>query len=85
MRNQTVETPGERERAEALSHFNRTRRRVRRGRAIFAAENPFPEQKSIPCSLRARKSLDFSGDWWGWQWRGSLLPRPPACQSILTS
>ncbi|MDD7413053.1 MAG: hypothetical protein SOT76_11700, partial [Eubacteriales bacterium] len=28
------------------------------------------------------KSLIFSGDWRGWQWRGSVLPRPPACQNF---
>ena len=38
---------GERERAEALSRFNRTRRRVRRGRAIFTAENTFSRVKIV--------------------------------------
>ena len=47
MHSQTVEKPqGERERAEALSHFNRTRRRVRRGRAIFPAENLIFQRKN---------------------------------------
>ena len=44
---QTDEKPqGERERAAALSHLNRTRRRVRRGRAIFPAENPIFQRKN---------------------------------------
>ena len=51
---------GERERAEALSRFNRPRRRVRRGRGDFCAgKSHFPEQKSLPCSFRARKSVGF--------------------------
>ena len=32
-------------RTEALSRFNRPRRRVRRGRAIFAEENPIFQSK----------------------------------------
>ena len=51
---------GERERAEALSRFNRPRRRVRRGRGDFCGgKSHFPEQKSFPCSFRARKSVGF--------------------------
>ena len=51
---------GERERAEALSRFNRPRRRVRRGRGDFCVgKSHFPEQKSLPCSFRARKSAGF--------------------------
>ena len=51
---------GERERAEALSRFNRPRRRVRRGRGDFCGgKSHFPEQKSLPCSFRARKSVGF--------------------------
>ena len=51
---------GERERAEALSRFNRPRRRVRRGRGDFCSgKSHFPEQKSLPCSFRARKSVGF--------------------------
>ena len=43
---------GERERAEALSRFNRPRRRVRRGRGDFCGgKSHFPEQKSLPCSF----------------------------------
>ena len=50
----------ERERAEALSRFNRSRRRVRRGRGDFCAgKSHFPEQKSFLCSFRARKSVGF--------------------------
>src|SRR5699024_8280616 len=47
---QTVKNPrGERERAEALSRFNRPRRRVRRGRGDFCGgKSHFPEQKSFP-------------------------------------
>ena len=51
---------GERERAEALSRFNRPRRRVRRGRGDFCGgKSHFPEQKSLLCSFRARKSVGF--------------------------
>ena len=45
---------------EALSRFNRPRRRVRRGRGDFCVgKSHFPEQKSFPCSFRARKSAGF--------------------------
>ena len=48
------------ERGKALSRFNRPRRRVRRGRGDFCAgKSHFPEQKSFPCSFRARKSAGF--------------------------
>ena len=43
-----------------LSRFNRPRRRVRRGRGDFCGgKSHFPEQKSLPCSFRARKSVGF--------------------------
>ncbi len=43
----------ERERAEALSHFHRNRRRVHRVRGGFCAvESHFPEQKLFPCNFR---------------------------------
>ena len=74
-------TPEELERAEALSNSNRTRRRVRRGRAIFAAGNPISQSKNRFLAVFAPGNLkDFSKNWRGWQWRGSLLPRTPACQ-----
>ena len=40
---------------------NRARRRVRRatGAEFLRREIPFPEQKSLPCSFRARKSEGF--------------------------
>ncbi len=48
-------THGELERAEALSNFNRTRRRVRRVREDFCGgKSHFPEQKSFPCRFCAR-------------------------------
>ena len=53
-------THGELERAEALSIFNRARRRVRRARDDFCGgKSRFPEQKSLPCSFCARKSERF--------------------------
>ena len=51
---------GERERAEALSRYNRPRRRARRGQGGFCVGKfHFPEQKSSPSSFRARKSAGF--------------------------
>ena len=48
------------ERGKALSRINRPRRRVRRGRGDFCGgKSHFPEQKSFPCSFRARKSVGF--------------------------
>ena len=48
-------TYGELERAEALSIFNRARRRVRRVRGDFCGgKSHFPEQKSFPCRFCAR-------------------------------
>ena len=53
-------THGELERTEALSIFNRARRRVRRVRGGFCGgKSHFPEQKSLPCSFCARKSERF--------------------------
>ncbi len=45
-------THGELERAEALSNFNRARRRVRRMRGDFiAGKSHFPERKSLLCRI----------------------------------
>ena len=45
-------THGELERAEALSNFNRARRRVRRVRGDFiAGKSHFPERKSLLCRI----------------------------------
>ena len=53
-RPQLTQTPGEHERAAALSHINRSRRRVRRARVlIFASGNPISQSEI----------------WWGWQRR----------------
>ena len=79
---QTVEKPqGERERAEALSHFNRTRRRVRRGRAIFPAENLIFQRKNRFPAVSAPGNLSrFQRRLEGVAVAGERLPRPPACQ-----
>ena len=85
---QAVEkTLGELERAEALSNSNRTRRRVRRVRAIFTAENLIFQRKNRYLAVSA------PGNPSGFQRRlegvvvaGEKLPRPPACQKgFLTS
>ena len=47
---------------------------------FFAGKSYFPEKKSLPCRFHDRNPKDSSEIWRGWQWRGSLLPRPPACQ-----
>ena len=42
---------------------------------------PFSREKSVSLQAPRSKNLRFlaeTGE--GWQWRGSLLPRPPACQ-----
>ena len=82
---QTVEKPqGERERAEALSHFNRTRRRVRRGRAIFPAENLIFQRKNRFPAVSAPGNLSrFQRRLEGVAVAGERLPRPPACQNGL--
>ena len=50
---------------------------------VFASENPiFQRKKRFLAGSAPEKSSIFSGDWRGWQWRGSLLPRPPACQNF---
>ena len=79
---QTVEKPqGERERAVALSHFNRTRRRVRRGRAIFPAENLIFQRKNrFPAVSAPGNPLGFQRRLEGVAVAGEILPRPPACQ-----
>ena len=79
---QTVEKPqGERERAAALSHINRTRRRVRRGRAIFSAENLIFQRKNrFPAVSAPGNPLGFQRRLEGVVVAGERLPRPPACQ-----
>ena len=50
---------------------------------VFASENPIFQRKNrFLAGSAPEKSSIFSGDWRGWQWRGSLLPRPPACQNF---
>ena len=55
---------------------------IQRGHGtVFASENPiFQRKKRFLAGSALEKSSIFSGDWRGWQWRGSVLPRPPACQ-----
>ena len=61
--------------AGARSRFNRPRRRVRRGRGDFCAgKSHFPEQKSLPCSFRARKSVGFQRKLVGVAVAGELAP-----------
>ena len=57
---------------------------IQRGHGtVFASENPiFQRKKRFLAGSASEKSSIFSGDWRGWQWRGSLLPRPPACQNF---
>ena len=82
--------PGELERAAALSNFNRTRRRVRRGRAIFLAGIPgvfhpscfpfrgnaleAPEEKLIPCSFHARNPQGLVKTGEGGRGGGDVFP-----------
>ena len=58
---QTVKKPPESSRGpQPFRTFNRAQRRVRWARGDFCAgKSHFPEQKSFPCSLRARKIFDF--------------------------
>ena len=66
-------TPGEFERAAALSKKKRTRRRVRRVREdSCGGTSHFPEKQSFPCRFHARKSDRFQRKLEG-AWRGSLL------------
>ena len=44
----------------------------------------FSRAKTFPCSFCDRNPQDSSKNWRGWQWRGSLLPRPPACHKGLS-
>ena len=61
-------TPGELERAGALSNNNRPRRRERRGREDFCGGKfNFPEQKPFLCSFCGRNPKDSSKNWRGWQ------------------
>ena len=71
------ESPGERERAEALSHFNRTRRRVRRVRGNFFAGELAPRRRNCFLAVSAPgNAKHFSGNCVGVEvCRGSLLPR----------
>ena len=40
--------------------------------AIFAAENPIFQSKNRFFAVSAPENpQDFSGNWWGWQWRGA--------------
>ena len=110
-------SPGERERAAALSRGRKGRDRPGRapqtvkkplessrgpqpsrisivpggvyagGGVIFALGNFISQSKNHFIAVFAPGNpKDFSENWRGWQWRGSLLPRPPACQNtILTS
>ena len=57
------------------------------GGVIFESGNPISQSKNHFIAVFAPGNpKDFSENWRGWQWRGSLLPRPPACQNtILTS
>ena len=57
---------------------------IQRGHGtVFASENPiFQRKKRFLAGSALEKSSIFSGDWRGWQWRGSLLPRPPACHNF---
>ena len=58
---QTVKKPPESSRGpQPFRTFNRAQRRVRWARGDFCAgKSHFPEKKSFPCSLRARKIFDF--------------------------
>ena len=57
---------------------------IQRGHGtVFASENPiFQRKKRFLAGSALEQSSIFSGDWRGWQWRGSLHPRPPACQNF---
>ena len=78
-------------RTEALSRFNRPRRRVRRGRGDFCVgKSHFPEQKSLPCSFRARKSVGFQRKLVGAhegrrQWRKQAVVSPISKGVLLSS
>ena len=75
-------TPGEFERAAALSNTHRTRRRVRRVREdCCGRESHFPEKKPFLAVFAHGNRIDFSENWRERSWRGSKLPRPPACQT----
>ena len=46
----------------------------------------FSRAKTVSLQFLRPESEDSTKNWRGWPWRGSLLPRPPACQkSFLTS
>ena len=69
------------ERSKAPSRFNRPRRRVRRGRGDFCGgKSHFPEQKSLPCSFRARKSVGFQRKLVGVAVAGEFAP--PSTQRV---
>lgn len=59
VRLQACQSPSrEREKERVPSHFHRPRRRAGRG-GFCVGKSHFPEQKSVPCSFRARKSAEF--------------------------
>ena len=74
--------PGELERAAALSNFQSGPAACTAGTGRFLRRKiPFSREKSVSLQAPRSKNLRFlaeTGE--GWQWRGSLLPRPPACQ-----
>ena len=55
-----LKTPESSRGPQPFRTFNRAQRRVRWARGDFCAgKSHFPEKKSFPCSLRARKIFDF--------------------------
>ena len=67
--------PGERERAAALSQKNEPDGvYVGLGADFCVGKSHFPEQKSLPCSFRARKSAGFQRKLVGVVVAGELAP-----------
>ena len=81
-RMQTVEKPRKSSRGPKPSRIPIVPGGVYGGdRAIFASGNLISQSKNRFIAVFAPGNpKDFSENWRGWQWRGSLLPRPPACQ-----
>jgi len=51
---------------------------------IFLQENfIFRKKNRFPADFAPGNPKDFSKIWQGWQWRGSLLPRPPRRQKYI--
>ena len=51
---------------------------------IFAAENSiFQSKNRFPAVFALGNPKDFSKNWRGWQWRGSVLPRPQGLSKAL--